>query len=164
MTDRCVWTGADAQMIEYHDREWGVPLHEERTLFEFLVLEGAQAGLSWTTILRKRENYRAAFDGFDFEKVARYGDDDTARLLADAGTTSYVPPKSGRGPRNLKRGWRSVSIHFSPVLTPCRMSTFGGSRIGRIANASGKDYAKRICPSPARLRRSRPSRLRVRRR
>ena len=85
MTQRCVWTGADPQMIEYHDREWGVPLHDDRTLFEFLILEGAQAGLSWTTILRKRENYRAAFDGFDFEKVAQYGDDDVGRLLADAG-------------------------------------------------------------------------------
>ena len=85
MADRCVWTGDDTLMIEYHDREWGVPVHDDRTLFEFLLLEGAQAGLSWTTILRKRENYRAAFDGFDFEKVSRYGDDDVTRLLADAG-------------------------------------------------------------------------------
>ncbi len=85
MTDRCGWTGDDPLMTEYHDREWGVPLHDDRTLFEFLLLEGAQAGLSWTTILRKREGYRAAFDGFDFEKVARYGEDDVARLLADAG-------------------------------------------------------------------------------
>jgi DNA-3-methyladenine glycosylase I len=69
----------------YHDREWGVPLHDDRRLFEFLILEGAQAGLSWLTILRKRENYRAAFHGFDIARVARYGEADTARLLADPG-------------------------------------------------------------------------------
>ena len=82
---RCDWSGADALMIEYHDTEWGVPLHDDVKLFEFLILEGAQAGLSWSTILKKRENYRKAFDGFDPAKMARYGDEDTARLLADAG-------------------------------------------------------------------------------
>jgi len=71
--------------MEYHDIEWGVPCHDERTLFEFLVLEGAQAGLSWITILRKRENYRRAFDGFDAARIARYGKADVARLLGDAG-------------------------------------------------------------------------------
>ena len=69
----------------YHDEEWGVPLHDERALFEFLVLEGAQAGLSWITILRKRENYRRAFDGFDVGQIARYGARDVARLMRDAG-------------------------------------------------------------------------------
>jgi DNA-3-methyladenine glycosylase I len=72
-------------MLRYHDEEWGVPSHDDRHLFEMLILEGAQAGLSWTTILNKRENYRRAFDGFDFEKIARYGEDDVARLLGDAG-------------------------------------------------------------------------------
>jgi DNA-3-methyladenine glycosylase I len=72
-------------MIAYHDEEWGVPVHDDRLLFEFLILEGAQAGLSWRTILAKRENYRRAFDGFDPAKIARYGDDDAQRLLADAG-------------------------------------------------------------------------------
>jgi len=71
--------------MSYHDTEWGVPCHDERTLFEFLLLEGAQAGLSWLTILRKRENYRHAFDDFDVEKIARYDESDTTRLLADAG-------------------------------------------------------------------------------
>ena len=85
MTKRCGWPGNDPLMIEYHDREWGVPLHDDKTIFEFLVLEGAQAGLSWTTILRKREGYRDAFDGFDLRKIAGYGDADVARLLADAG-------------------------------------------------------------------------------
>jgi DNA-3-methyladenine glycosylase I len=72
-------------MLRYHDEEWGVPSHDDRHLFEMLILEGAQAGLSWSTILNKRENYRRAFDGFDFEKVARYGEADVARLLGDAG-------------------------------------------------------------------------------
>jgi DNA-3-methyladenine glycosylase I len=72
-------------MIVYHDSEWGVPLHDDRTLFEFLILEGAQAGLSWSTILRKRENYRKAFDGFDARKIARYDERKTAALLEDAG-------------------------------------------------------------------------------
>jgi len=72
-------------MVRYHDEEWGVPQHDDRTLFEFLVLEGAQAGLSWLTVLRKREAYRTAFDGFDPLKVASYGPGEVARLLRDAG-------------------------------------------------------------------------------
>jgi len=72
-------------MLEYHDREWGVPLHDDRKLFEFLVLEGAQAGLSWETILKKRENYRRAFHDFDPARIARYGEEDVQRLLADPG-------------------------------------------------------------------------------
>jgi DNA-3-methyladenine glycosylase I len=82
---RCPWCGNDPLYVAYHDKEWGVPCHDERTLFEFLILEGAQAGLSWITILRKRGNYRRAFDEFDAEKVARYGEKDIARLLGDAG-------------------------------------------------------------------------------
>lgn len=72
-------------MIRYHDEEWGVPVHDDRRLFEFLILEGAQAGLSWQTILNKRENYRAAFAGFDAEKIARYDEKEIARLLANEG-------------------------------------------------------------------------------
>jgi len=72
-------------MIAYHDREWGVPVHDDRTLFEFLTLEGAQAGLSWSTILHKRAGYRAAFAGFDVARVARYGATDVRRLMGDAG-------------------------------------------------------------------------------
>lgn len=85
MRTRCAWCGADPLYQAYHDKEWGVPLHDETALFEFLVLEGAQAGLSWLTILKKREGYRRAFHGFDAERVARYGEADTARLLADPG-------------------------------------------------------------------------------
>jgi DNA-3-methyladenine glycosylase I len=72
-------------MLEYHDREWGVPLHDDRALFEFLVLEGAQAGLSWETILKKRQNYRRAFHDFDPARIAAYSDEDVQRLLADPG-------------------------------------------------------------------------------
>ena len=81
---RCSWAKNDLA-IAYHDAEWGVPLHDERGLFEFLILEGAQAGLSWDTILRKRENYRAAFDNFDAEKVASYNDKKIAELLENEG-------------------------------------------------------------------------------
>jgi DNA-3-methyladenine glycosylase I len=81
---RCAWA-RDPLMVEYHDREWGVPLHDDQALFEFLILEGAQAGLSWATILKKRPAYRAAFDGFDASKIARYSDNKTAALMADAG-------------------------------------------------------------------------------
>jgi DNA-3-methyladenine glycosylase I len=83
--ERCSWATDDPLLIAYHDREWGVPVHDDRLLFEFLVLEGAQAGLSWMTILRKRENYRRAFDGFDPQKVARYGARKVAALLSDSG-------------------------------------------------------------------------------
>jgi DNA-3-methyladenine glycosylase I len=72
-------------MVAYHDQEWGCPVHDDRRLFEFLILEGAQAGLNWLTILKKRENYRRAFDGFDPARVARYGEDDVSRLLSDSG-------------------------------------------------------------------------------
>jgi DNA-3-methyladenine glycosylase I len=82
---RCPWTSDDPLMIAYHDREWGVPLHDDTTLFELLVLEGAQAGLSWSTVLRKRENFRRAFQGFDPVVVARYTEKDVQRLLKNEG-------------------------------------------------------------------------------
>jgi DNA-3-methyladenine glycosylase I len=81
---RCPWATTEPN-ITYHDKEWGVPVHDDRVLFEFLILEGAQAGLSWTTILKKRDNYRNAFDGFHAEKIARYAARDVRRLLADTG-------------------------------------------------------------------------------
>lgn len=83
--NRCPWCGSEPFYVAYHDTEWGVPLHDERALFEFLILEGAQAGLSWSTILKKREGYRRAFDNFDAERIARYDEADVARLLADPG-------------------------------------------------------------------------------
>ena len=83
--NRCAWAGNNPLMTEYHDTEWGVPVHDDQKLFEFLILEGAQAGLTWQTILNKRENYRKAFDGFDSVKIAAYTEDDVTRLLADPG-------------------------------------------------------------------------------
>jgi DNA-3-methyladenine glycosylase I len=82
---RCGWCGTDPVYVAYHDIEWGVPVRDDRALFEFLVLEGAQAGLSWITILRKREHYRAAFDGFEPAEVAKFGEDRISELLADPG-------------------------------------------------------------------------------
>ena len=85
MPDRCDWSPTDPLYLDYHDVEWGVPLHDDRRLFELLALEGAQAGLAWITILRKREGYRSAFDGFDPALIAAYDEADVARLLADPG-------------------------------------------------------------------------------
>ena len=85
MKQRCAWCSMDPQYLAYHDLEWGVPLKEDRRLFEMLVLEGAQAGLSWLTILKKRDNYRLAFHNFEALQIARYGPDDVERLLQDRG-------------------------------------------------------------------------------
>ena len=85
MTKRCEWAGNNPLMIDYHDQEWGQPLHNERRLFEFLILEGAQAGLSWMTILKKRENFRRALEGFDPKRIAGYGHEKIGELLQDKG-------------------------------------------------------------------------------
>jgi DNA-3-methyladenine glycosylase I len=85
MIKRCFWAGEDPLMIAYHDEEWGVPIHDDGRWYEKLLLDGAQAGLSWSTILRKREGYRKAFAGFDPAKVARFTDKDVTRLMGDAG-------------------------------------------------------------------------------
>jgi DNA-3-methyladenine glycosylase I len=82
---RCQWCGDDPLYVKYHDEEWGRPVFDDETLFEFLILEGFQAGLSWITILRKRENFRRAFDQFDFHKIARYNEDDFNRLMENEG-------------------------------------------------------------------------------
>ena len=114
---RC-WGDGDELMTAYHDLEWGVPLHDDGKLFEFLVLEGMQAGLSWSTILRKRANFRKAFHGFDAERVARYGERDIARLLADAGIIRNRPEGPGRGrerapiPRSPKGVRHLRSVHL----------------------------------------------------
>jgi DNA-3-methyladenine glycosylase I len=85
MKHRCGWSTSDPLYIEYHDKEWGTPVHDDRKLFEMLILEGAQAGLSWITVLRKRENYRKAFDRFDAKKIAQYDGRKVRRLLSDEG-------------------------------------------------------------------------------
>ncbi len=83
--NRCAWCKNNELMMKYHDEEWGVQVHDDKILFEMLILEGAQAGLSWQTVLNKRENYRKAFDNFDVMKIKKYGEEDVKRLLADAG-------------------------------------------------------------------------------
>lgn len=83
MPNRCAWSGSDPLMIEYHDDEWGVPQHDDQVLFEYIILDGAQAGLSWLTILRKREGYRHAFDNYDISRIAQYDDAKIAELLLD---------------------------------------------------------------------------------
>ena len=85
MMTRCGWCGSDTLYVAYHDNEWGVPVHNDQRLFEFLILEGAQAGLSWLTILKKRENYRKAFDHFDCEQIARYSSRELDQLLVNPG-------------------------------------------------------------------------------
>lgn len=83
MPERCSWCGSDPLYVDYHDSEWGVPVYNDKTLFEFLILEGAQAGLAWITVLRKREGYRKLFDGFDVQRVARYSDRKLDKILCD---------------------------------------------------------------------------------
>ncbi|HIE45009.1 MAG TPA: DNA-3-methyladenine glycosylase I [Flavobacteriaceae bacterium] len=85
MKNRCFWVGKDPLYIEYHDTEWGVPVYDDDKLFEFLILETFQAGLSWITVLKKRENFRKALDNFDYQKIAKYGEDKYESLLQDAG-------------------------------------------------------------------------------
>ncbi|MFX0135678.1 MAG: DNA-3-methyladenine glycosylase I [Candidatus Hodarchaeota archaeon] len=85
LVKRCAWAGNDPKMREYHDKEWGTPIHDERLLFEFLVLEGAQAGLSWNTILQKRENFRVAFDNFNYNKIAKYNEQKIQQLMNNEG-------------------------------------------------------------------------------
>jgi DNA-3-methyladenine glycosylase I len=85
MKNRCEWCGTDELYVKYHDEEWGVPIHDDQKQFEFLILEGAQAGLSWLTVLRKRENYRKAFDEFDVNKVAKYSEKKIEKLLQNPG-------------------------------------------------------------------------------
>jgi len=102
MRVRCAWAGTDPLLVRYHDTEWGLPLHDDRRLFEFLVLEGAQAGLSWITILRKRENYRQAFDGFDPQRVAAY---DAARIEQLLGNPNIV-----RNRRKIESAVRNARV------------------------------------------------------
>ena len=110
---RCIWCGEDPFYRQYHDTEWGVPRYDDQTLFEFLLLEGAQAGLSWITVLRKRENYRKAFANFDVQKVAAFTERDVERLMLDAG---IVRTEGNRvGFRNLPLLPPSVGTPDAPI-------------------------------------------------
>jgi len=117
MKKRCTWCGDDDLYVAYHDKEWGVPVKDDQLLFEFLVLEGAQAGLNWLTILRKRENYRQAFSNFDYHKVAKYDENDIARLLNDAGIVRNKLKinsaiKNAQGVIDIQREFGSLSDYL----------------------------------------------------
>ncbi|MFI5400089.1 MAG: DNA-3-methyladenine glycosylase I [SAR324 cluster bacterium] len=114
---RCSWAGTDPLYRSYHDEEWGVPVHDDRTLFEFLLLEGAQAGLSWIVILRKREHYRQAFDGFDAERIARYSERKVRSLLKDPGIVRNELKVRGairnaQAALKLRDGFGSLDAYF----------------------------------------------------
>ena len=111
MKKRCQWASNDPLMMAYHDEEWGVPLHDDRALFEFLNLEGAQAGLRWSTILRKRENYRKAFDNFDAKKIARYTDATNQSLLKNPGIVRNRLKVAAA--RTNARAFLGVQVEFS---------------------------------------------------
>jgi len=117
MDNRCKWCGTDPLLIAYHDHEWGIPVHDDRLLFEFLILEGAQAGLSWLTILKKRENYRKAFHGFDYERIANYTEADVIRLLSDSGIVRNrlkigSAIKNARGVLNIQAEYGSLDSYL----------------------------------------------------
>ena len=134
MKQRCAWA-KNPLAVAYHDKEWGVPVRNDRRLFECLVLEGAQAGLSWDTILAKRENYRKAFDGFDFEKVARYGAREQRRLLADAGIVRHA----GKIEAAIANARAVLAIRKEHG----RFSKYVWSFAGQGAEALSKDLKKR---------------------
>ena len=117
MVKRCGWCGDDELYVKYHDEEWGVPLYDDNTLFEFLILEGAQAGLAWITVLRKREGYRALFDGFDANKIARYTDRKLDKLLLDPRIIRnrlkvYSARQNARGFLAVQEEWGSFADYL----------------------------------------------------
>jgi DNA-3-methyladenine glycosylase I len=129
---RCWWAGSDPLYVRYHDEEWGRPVHDDRRLFEKICLEGFQAGLSWLTILRKRENFRRAFAGFDIERVARFRERDVERLLGDSGIVRHrgkIESAVGNARRalELRREFGSLSDYFwtwqpVPASRPVRIT------------------------------------------
>lgn len=150
---RCSWCGTDPLYVAYHDNEWGVPVHDDKVLFEFIVLEGAQAGLSWITILRKRENYRAALDGFDMQRIANYHEHDVERLMNNAGIVrnrlkieSCI--KNAKGALKIIEQFGSLDAYFwgfvnhTPIKNrPAAMADIPART--EISDALSKDLKKR---------------------
>ena len=155
MIHRCKWTGDDPLYQRYHDEEWGVPVHDDRTLFEFLILEGAQAGLSWITILKKRENFRAGFANFDWTQVARFGDKDIERLVNDAGIIRHrgkieAAINNARCAEKLLESENSLAAYFwkfepNPASRPSHMTreTLRARTQSPASLALSKDLKKR---------------------
>ena len=150
---RCWWCGDDELYQSYHDHEWGVPLHDNQQLFEFLCLEGAQAGLSWITILRKRETYRKAFDNFDVDKIARYSDKKIEKLLADPGivrnklkVNGFV--KNAKACISMRDQGLSLDAYFwnyvdGKPMQPKRKKTTDVPSNTALSDAMSKDLKKR---------------------
>jgi DNA-3-methyladenine glycosylase I len=150
---RCWWCGDDELYQQYHDLEWGVPVHDDRELFEFLCLEGAQAGLSWITILRKREHYRKVFDHFDVHKIARYSDSKIAELLQDPGivrnrlkVNGFV--KNARAYLELQQQGLTLDAYLwdfvdGKPLQNNRESMQGVPATSAVSDAMAKDLKKR---------------------
>jgi DNA-3-methyladenine glycosylase I len=139
---RCAWISSD-RMRDYHDREWGVPLHDDRALFEFLVLEGMQAGLSWSTILDKRENYRRAFDGFDPARVAEYDARKVAALLRDAGIV-----------RNRQKIAAAIGNARAFLAVQGEFGSFDAYQWRFVGGAPRVNHRRRVRGIPARTRES----------
>jgi len=135
---RCEWPFGDELMLEYHDKEWGVPLHDEKLLFEAIILDGAQAGLSWRTILKRREGYRRAYDGFDPERVAGYGPGDIERLLSDSGII-----------RNKLKVASSITNAESFVKIQDEFGSFDAYLWGFFEEAPKKNHFKTLSELPA---------------
>jgi DNA-3-methyladenine glycosylase I len=140
---RCFWCGSDAEYVAYHDDEWGMPVTEDVRLFEKICLEGFQSGLSWLTILRKREAFRRAFSGFDPAKVARFGARDVARLLADPGIVRHRG-KIEAAIGNARRALELADEFGSIAAFVWRFEPAGGSRPARITRAT----LARLGPAP----------------
>ncbi|MBP6309859.1 MAG: DNA-3-methyladenine glycosylase I [Arenimonas sp.] len=151
--NRCPWCGTDPLYVAYHDKEWGVPVHDDRVLFEFIILEGAQAGLSWITILRKRENYRKALNNFNMQRMALYTEDDLLRLMDNPGIVrnrlkveSFV--KNAVGALNIIAQFGSLDAYFWSYVnnTPIKNSPQSMADIptrSDISDALSKDLKKR---------------------
>ncbi|MBP6299853.1 MAG: DNA-3-methyladenine glycosylase I [Arenimonas sp.] len=151
--NRCPWCGTDPLYVAYHDKEWGVPVHDDRVLFEFIILEGAQAGLSWITILRKRENYRKALNNFNMQRMALYTEDDLLRLMDNPGIVrnrlkieSFV--KNAVGALNIIAQFGSLDAYFWSYVnnTPIKNSPQTMADIptrSDISDALSKDLKKR---------------------
>lgn len=151
--NRCPWCGTDPLYVTYHDNEWGVPVHDDHILFEFIILEGAQAGLSWITILRKRENYRKALNNFNMQRMALYTEDDLLRLMDNPGIVrnrlkveSFV--KNAVGALNIIAQFGSLDAYFWSYVnnTPIKNSPQSMADIptrSDISDALSKDLKKR---------------------
>lgn len=151
--NRCPWCGTDPLYVTYHDNEWGMPVHDDRILFEFIILEGAQAGLSWITILRKRENYRKALNNFNMQRMALYTEDDLLRLMDNPGiirnrlkVESFV--KNAVGALNIIAQFGSLDAYFWSYVnnTPIKNSPQSMADIptrSDISDALSKDLKKR---------------------